>query len=67
MDDSWIPVFSTNKLYKAEIIKELLFDNQIMAFVLNKQDSIYLFGEIEICVQPADVIRAKHILKKIEI
>ena len=67
MDDSWITVFSTNQLYKAEIVKELLFDHQIMAFVLNLQDSVYLFGDIEVRVQPADVIRAKHILNKIEI
>jgi hypothetical protein len=66
MDDSWVPVFSTSKLYQAEIVKEILLDNQIFAFVLNQQDSMYLFGDINVCVRPADVIRAKYILKSVE-
>jgi hypothetical protein len=67
MDDGWIAVFSTNQLYKAEIVKELLFDNQVIAFILNQQDSTYLFGDIQVCVKPADVIRARYIINKIEI
>jgi hypothetical protein len=66
MDDNWITVYSTNQLYKAELVKELLFDNQVTAFVLNQQDSTYLFGEIEVCVKQGDVIRAKYIINKIE-
>lgn len=67
MDDSWISVYSTTKLYQAELIKEVLFDNRIIAFIMNKQDSTYLFGDIEICVKPDDVIRAKHILNNLQL
>ena len=66
MDDSWISVYSTTQLYQAEIIKQILSDNQITAFVLNQKDSTYLFGEVEVCVKPGDVIRAKHILNNIK-
>lgn len=66
MDDSWVTVFSTSKLYQAEIVKEILFDHQIIAFVLNQQDSTFLFGDINVCVKPSDVIRAKYILKTVE-
>lgn len=67
MDNSWVTVYSTDQLYKAELIKQILSDQQITAFVLNQQDSTYLFGNIEICVMPADVMRAKHILQNINL
>lgn len=66
-NDDWISVYSTDMLYKAEIIKQILSDNNIMAFVLNKRDSIYQFGDIEVYVQPANVMRAKHIVNKVEL
>jgi hypothetical protein len=65
--DDWIPVYATDMLYKAEIVKQILIDNNIMAFVLNKKDSFYQFGDIEVCVQPANVMRAKHIVNKVEL
>ncbi|MBN2486927.1 MAG: DUF2007 domain-containing protein [Bacteroidales bacterium] len=67
MDDGWVSVYSTDQIYKAEIIKEILFDNQVISFVFNKKDSMYMFGEINICVKPADVIRAKFVLKDIQL
>ena len=69
MEDSsnWIAVYSTDVPYKAEIIKQVLLDNQIAAFVINKRDSFYQFGDIEVCVKQGDVLRAKHALKDIEL
>lgn len=66
MDDGWVSVYSSGQLYRAEIVKEILFDNGIPAFVLNQQDSNYLFGEINVCVKQSDVIRSKHIINTIE-
>jgi hypothetical protein len=65
--DGWVSVYSTDMPYKAELIKQILFDEQIVSFILNQQDSTYLFGNIEICVKPGDVIRAKHILNNIDL
>ncbi len=67
MDGSWVTVYSTDQLYKAELIKQILSDQQIIAFILDQQDSTYLFGNIEICVKPGDVIRAKHILENTDL
>lgn len=66
-NEDWIPVYAGDILYKAEIVKQILIDNHIMAFVLNKRDSFYQFGDIEVCVRSEDVIRAKHIVNKIEL
>lgn len=67
MTENWLPVYGTNLLWEAEIVKQVLFDNNITAFILNQQDSAYLFGEIKVCVKPDDVIRAKYIINKIEL
>ncbi len=63
MDESWEIIYSAGQLYKAELIVEVLQENNIEAIIINKQDSLYLFGDIEIYVKPHDVIKAKHIIK----
>ena len=56
-------VYTTNQLFEAEMIKKYLFDHQIPAFILNKMDSAYHFGEIEILVYRDDVIRSKKLIE----
>ena len=63
MDKNWKLVYSTGQLYQAEMVKDILEDNDIEAVIMNKQDSFYLFGEIEIYSRPDDVIRAKFLIK----
>lgn len=61
----WKLIFSTGKLYLAEMVKDILEDNSMDVVLLNKQDSFYLFGDIELYVKPDDVIRAKFLIKDI--
>jgi len=63
MEKDWALIFSTAKLYLAEMAKNVLEDNDIQAVIINKQDSFYLFGDIEVYVKPDDVIRAKFLIK----
>lgn len=64
MKDNWQCIHKTNYEYIAEIIKGVLADNQIQCYSVNKKDSAYLFGEIELYVSYDDVIRAKQILER---
>jgi hypothetical protein len=66
MSEDWTMVYSTNFLYHAELLKHMLADNQITSVIMNKQDSAYNFGNIELFVKPADVVRAKHLISKTE-
>jgi hypothetical protein len=66
MESNWTLVYSSNKLYEANILKELLDDNDIDAFVLNKQDSAYHFGDVEVYTRPEDVLKAKVLIEKFE-
>ena len=54
--------YTTNVLFEAELLKSYLADREINAFLLNKMDSAYHFGEIEIYVFRDDIIRAKKLI-----
>ena len=47
---SWYKIYSTDSYTEASIVKGRLEENNINAIMLNKQDSSYLFGEIELYV-----------------
>ncbi len=64
-DKDWQIVFMTTQAYQAYIIQDLLQDHDIEAVVIDKQDSFYVtVGEIEVYVEPENVIKAKHLVKK---
>jgi hypothetical protein len=65
MSSDWKLIYATGKLYLAEIAKDILEEEGIEVVLLNKQDSVYLFGDIELLVKPDDVLRAKFLLKEI--
>ncbi len=58
-----VVVYTTNQQFEAEMIKKYLFDHQITAFILDKMDSAYHFGEIEILVYKDDTIRSKKLIE----
>lgn len=62
MNKDWVKIYSTGVNYKAELLKGLLFENNIEAVIMNKKDSSYGFGELELYVSSDNVIKAKHIL-----
>jgi len=67
MEENWVSVFCTEKLYLAEIAKQVLEDNDIFAVVINKKDSSYnTFGEIEVYVDREQVIKASTLLDNIK-
>ncbi|NOZ47830.1 MAG: DUF2007 domain-containing protein [Chlorobi bacterium] len=68
MEKGWVVIFSTNQIYKSEILKDVLENNNIDCVVLNKRDSSYLnFGNIEILVRKEDIIPAKHLINKADL
>ena len=66
MTSDKVRVYSTNKMYEAEIIRQILGDNEIDSFLMNKMDSAYQFGEIEILVGRDNVMRAKLLIQEYE-
>lgn len=60
--ENWVPVYSTSKLYEAEMIKSLMADNDIECVIMNKQDSIYMFGDVELYVPTNEAFSAKQLI-----
>ena len=54
--------YTTNQLFEAEMIRKYLSDHQVTAFILNKMDSAYHFGDIELLVYKDDLIKAKKLI-----
>ncbi len=67
MEKDWVQVYSTDKMFQAEILKQVLADHEIEAVIINKMDSSYKsFGEIEIYVKNIHVIKAKMLAKQFD-
>jgi len=62
----WVCVYTFNREYQVEFAVQMLADNDIDAVILNKMDSNYRFGEIELYVHTDQVIRAKMLLNQFE-
>ncbi len=61
--EGWTCIFSSAHLHEVEIMRGILDDNNINAIVVNKQDSVYLFGEIDLYVKFEDAFIANQIIK----
>ena len=60
-----IKLYSTENPNKAEIIKQMLEENDINVVLLNKQDSSYMnFGEAELKVLESDSEKALQIINQ---
>ena len=64
MGDNWQKIYSTGIEYKIEIVKAVLKDAGIDSVIVNKKDSAYLFGEIELYVHTDHVLKSKQIINK---
>lgn len=64
--EGWACIYTTTFIHEAELIKWMLEENSIKAFLINKQDSAYLFGDIEIHVSNADAFQATQLIKSNE-
>ena len=63
---NWTAIYTTDKMYLAELAKQMLADNGIEAVVISKKDSSYKFGDIEVFVNRDNVIKALLLIKEFE-
>lgn len=66
MEGKWIKVFSSGDAFRVEVLKGLLADNNIESVVINKKDSAYLFGDVELYVNVEDAFIANQIISNSE-
>ena len=63
--NDWVVIFETGQLYRAELVKSLLNDNNVEAVILNQKDSSFKLGAIEVMVKKADKGKAAAIIKSV--
>ena len=66
MSGEQVHIYSVGSPYEAELIRHMLQDHDIAAFIVNKQDSTYRFGDVEIYVHRDQVIPAKKLIGEYE-
>ena len=64
--NDWITIFETNQLYQAEMVKDILGDKNIEAVILNRKDSSFKIGIIEVMVRNENKEKAAEIVKSID-
>ncbi|HEY1025240.1 MAG TPA: DUF2007 domain-containing protein [Sphingobacteriaceae bacterium] len=67
MNNDWVKIYTSTDFYRSEIVRQVLTDHEINAVMLNKQDSQYKFGEIEVYVNKSHFQEALEIIIKNEL
>ncbi len=67
MEPNWIKIYTTNKSHEIEFAKSILADENIDAFVIDKKDSSYIFGDAELYVTEENASKAQLILTENEL
>jgi hypothetical protein len=62
MENNWVKIYSSNQATQIEFAKSLMEEASIETFEINKTDSTYLLGEIELYVDQTLVDKAQLIL-----
>lgn len=63
-EPDFIRIFSSNRPLEIEAAIALLAEEGIHSYPINKTDSTYIFGDTELYVPAADVLKAQTILVK---
>lgn len=59
----WQAVFKTSQLYKAEMVKAILFEKGYSPILIDKQDSNYKIGYFEVHVTLDQVLQSIKIIE----
>lgn len=67
MEKDWQLIHSTGTLEKAEFIRNTFEKQGLHVVVMNKKDSVYQFGDIELYVLKDEMETALELLKTIQL
>lgn len=66
MENDWKKIKTYTNAIQAEIVKQMLEENGIPTVEMNKQDSSYLFGKIELYVSEGSIDLAETLIEEAE-
>ena len=62
MEKDWIKVYASSDFFKAEMLRQKLEENEIEVVLMNKKDSSYQFGEVQLFVAETNFAQATEII-----
>ncbi|WP_353136746.1 DUF2007 domain-containing protein [Pseudopedobacter sp.] len=62
MSQTWVKIYTSQDFMKSEIVRQVLIDHEIEAVLMNKQDSSYKFGFVEVYIHPDNFDKAIEII-----
>ncbi len=62
--DNWVKVYTDQMGYRAEIVRSYLSDQGIKAIILDKKDSAFKLGKLEVYVSPGDSLKAANMINQ---
>ncbi len=66
MEKNWVKLFITADPLQAEITKQMLDEHGVSAVIMNKQDSSYRFGQVELYVHESEEALARGLIAEME-
>ncbi len=66
MDEQWVKVFESDDLFLIEAAKEILEENKIELFIIDKRDTNFLYGLTEIRVKQPDKEKAINLISELK-
>jgi hypothetical protein len=60
----WVMVYSSSNEQEINLLQTVLEDNEIESVILNKKDSAYLFGDLELHVSTGDAFSASQLINQ---
>ncbi len=64
MGNDWVNIYDAGNIQEAGMIKGMLLEQGIECNIMNKRDSAYLMGNVEIYVQQNNEISAKKLINE---
>lgn len=61
--NNWVKIFEASDIFKAELVVGMLEEHGIKSTILNKRDSAYAFGLIEIYTAKENAMEAANLIK----
>ncbi len=62
----WLKIYETADAIRAEMLKQILEEAEIEVVLINKKDTMYNIGEVEIYVTNTKAFQAHHLISKNE-
>ena len=66
MEKQWVKLFITANPMEAEITKQMLEEHGVPAVIMNKQDSSYRFGHVELYVHKSEEAFARGLMAEMD-